>query len=88
MSWQRNQLGSASIFKYYAAIGADTNLITEGGDACRQIIVGTAGTLVLTRIDGTEITIASEVVTASPVLNVSAVAIKNGSTATKILVLW
>ena len=81
-------LQSATVYKYYAAFAADTNLVTDGGGLCRRIVVGTSGTLVLTKNDDTDETLPAEICTDGAVLDLRAKAIKNTSTATKVLVMW
>ena len=36
------------VFKTYATIAADKNLVTEGGSPCAMIVCGTAGDLTVT----------------------------------------
>jgi len=81
-------LRSATVYKYYAAFAADTNLVTDGGGLCRRVIVGKSGTLVLTKNDDTDETLPAEICTDGAVLDLRAKAIKNTSTATKVLVMW
>ena len=81
-------LQSATVFKYYAAFAADTNLVTDGGGLCRRVIVGKSGTLVLTKNDDTDETLPAEICTDGAVLDIRAKAIKNTSSATKVLVMW
>jgi len=81
-------LQSATVYKYYAAFAADTDLVTDGGGLCRRIIVGTSGTLVITKNDDTDETLPAEICTDGAVLDIRAKAIKNTSTATKVLVMW
>lgn len=81
-------LQSATVYKYYAAFAADTNLVTDGGGLCRRVVVGKSGTLVLTKNDDTDETLPAEICTDGAVLDLRAKAIKNTSTATKVLVMW
>ncbi len=81
-------LQSATVYKYYAAFAADTNLVTDGGGLCRRIVVGTSGTLVLTKNDDTDETLPAEICTDGAVLDLRAKVIRNTSTATKVLVMW
>jgi len=84
-------LHSSTVFGIYAsgtALTTNINMEVEGGSTCRRIIVGTAGTLVVTKADGTDVTIPSNVVGSYPVLDIDVAAIKSTSTAQDILVLW
>lgn len=81
----------SSHFATYAtagALGADADLQADGQGPCRQIICGTAGTLILTKPGGGVVTIPAAVATAGAPLNVRATKIGAASTAQNILVLW
>jgi hypothetical protein len=56
------------------------------GRPCRRIIVLTAGTLVLTGLDGVDVTLPS--LPAGFVLDVQAIALKAASTAQGVVVVW
>ncbi len=82
---------ASSTYAVYAPSGAlsgDVSLTGSGDGYSRCIVVGTVGTLVLTRLDGTVVTIPADIVAMNPVLNVKATLIGVTSTAQKILVLW
>jgi outer membrane lipoprotein-sorting protein len=82
---------AASVYKVYAsggALGSDADLVTDGGGMCRRIMVGTSGTLVLTKADDTDETIPANLVPSGVVFDVQAKTIKDTSTAEDILVLW
>jgi len=83
-------IDSASVYKQYAsagALGADANLLSDGGAACRQIKVYTGGTLIVVQPNGTSRTIAG--IPDGDTLTIRANTITaSGTTAQKITVLW
>ncbi len=77
-------------YRFYATV-SNTNLYTDGPNSdeevpCAEIHVYGAGDLVVTRVDGTNVTMS---LAAGAVLPIEARAlVASGSTATNVLVLW
>lgn len=84
---------SSGIFKLYASISVDTDLIEDRPGysvdkvplSCRRILVEGAGALVLKNNVGTDITFTC---TAGQVLDVQASTIDSTTAATNIIVFW
>jgi hypothetical protein len=90
---KKQEVESAYFYKFYSSFGADINLLTEdtdtsgGGSPCRRIIPFTSGNIVVTRPDGTNVTITG--VFAGQVLDIQAKTIVSASTTiTSALVCW
>jgi hypothetical protein len=85
-----NTTGPSEFYKAYApsaVLGGDADLIADGGGPCREIIVGSAGDLVVKTPAGVSVTISG--IPAGMRLPIQASKlIASGSTAYKLLVLW
>lgn len=52
-----DNLASSPFYESYSGVVADRNLVAIGNNVCRAIRVTTAGDLVVTRPDGTNVTL-------------------------------
>jgi hypothetical protein len=68
----------------YDILANDPTKDTLPGRPCRQIVIATAGTLVVTGLDGTDVTLPSGPL----VWDIQALALKATSTAQGVVVLW
>ena len=82
-----NEIKPSQKIGYYATFAADANLTVNGLGYSRRIIIGTAGTLVVT-VGGDTVTLPAEICTDGAMLDIAATLIASTSTATKVLVLW
>jgi hypothetical protein len=82
-----NEIKPSQKIGYYATFAADADLTANGLGYSRRIIIGTAGTLVVT-VGGDTVTLPAEICTDGAMLDIAATLIASTSTATKVLVLW
>lgn len=83
------RLSSSKVYNGYALagiLGGDVDLVADGGGICRMISCATAGNLVVTRPDGTNVTIPFAAGQTQPICAKALVAAS--STVTGIAVLW
>lgn len=82
-------ISSSGRVKSYAlvgALGADVDLIADGGQVCRRIRVGQAGNLTVQDREGDDVTIPSML--AGETIEINARTIRATSTAQKLTVMW
>jgi hypothetical protein len=91
MTTNPDRLGSAPFAKSYATsavLGADVDLVADGGGPCRGIRVGVAGNLVVTCARGAASVTIYNVAVGELIAIQATALVASGSTAEKITVFW